>query len=492
LDRKATIADYDKKIAAALDLATPEGQEQAERLANAKQEFIHRNPWGSVDNHPGELGKLGHVAEEVGARLPIISSVVNQIPGSEGARNAEHNATLGQIEKDTPLTTAREAEENTADKNSAAKKPKYEMKETMDNRPDSPTYGKPVWAGVNETDPTDVKYNNAEAVVKGTGVATGQENKDAFQKVLAKIGTPEAADPGKQMDALNAAKESGKITPEEYTASVGYLGANPAPATQAAASGERADAAAKAKKAGKYFTWKDDEGVHYGTGDKVPDNAESTEVDGKTFMNEARAGNIVQKSMNKIAQDVDEHPEIFDNSAARNILATTLEQIDRTSAGMLIAGTGGNIPLPSGLGDMLNTALQNKALDAKTSRALKDYIADYKSAKDKVIVMQMEMQGGKIGRASAQAFKAIADQLPNGATPDSTTAKRQLSNLFETHTDLMGKFPDRYQNYEKEKPYQAAPKDVKAPDGASAEATDQAGNIIGHIVNNRFVPLEQK
>jgi hypothetical protein len=453
LDRKATIADYDKKIAAALDLATPEGQEQAERLANAKQEFIHRNPWGSVDNHPGVLGKLGHVAEEVGARLPIISSVVNQIPGSEGARNAEHNATLGQIEKDTPLTTAREAEENTADKNSAAKKPKYEMKETMDNRPDSPTYGKPVWAGVNETDPTDVKYNNAEAVVKGTGVATGQENKDAFQKVLAKIGTPEAADPGKQMDALNAAKESGKITPEEYTASVGYLGANPAPATQAAGAGEKAAAANKEKLKGKYFTWSDEEGTHFGTGDKMPEGAESTEVDGKTFMNEARTGNVVQKSMNQIAKDVDEHPEIWDNAAARNILATTLEQIDRTSSGLMIAGTGGNIPLPSGMGDMLNTALQNKALDEKTGRAVKDYIADYKSMKDKVISMQMALQGGKIGRGSAQAFKAIADQIPNGSTPDSKTARRQMSNLFTTQQDLMSNYPERYQNFEKEKPY---------------------------------------
>lgn len=453
LGYKATIKDYDTKIAAALDLATPEGQEQAERLANAKQEFIHRNPWGSANNHPGVLGKLGHVAEKIGARLPIISSVVNQIPGSEGARNAEHNATLGQIEKDTSLTTAREAEENVADKNSLAKKPKYEMKETMDNRPDSPTYGKPVWAGVNETDPTDVKYNNAEAVVKGAEGPTAQENKNAFQKTLAKIGTPEAADPGKQMDALNAAHDAKQISDDEYKNAVGYLGANPAPATQAAASGEKADAAAKAKLKGKYFTWSDEEGTHFGTGDKMPEGAESTEVDGKTFMNEARTGNVVQKSMNQIAKDVDEHPEIFDNSAARNILATTLEQIDRTSAGMLIAGTGGNIPLPSGLGDMLNTALQNKALDEKTGRAVKDYIADYKSMKDKVISMQMALQGGKIGRGSAQAFKAIADQIPNGSTPDSKTARRQMSNLFTTQQDLMSKYPERYQNFEKEKPY---------------------------------------
>jgi hypothetical protein len=185
----------------------------------------------------------------------------------------------------------------------------------------------------------------------------------------------------------------------------------------------------------------------------MPEGAESTEVDGKTFMNEARTGNVVQKSMNQIAKDVDEHPEIWDSAAARNILATTLEQIDRTSSGLMIAGTGGNIPLPSGMGDMLNTALQNKALDEKTGRAVKDYIADYKSMKDKVISMQMALQGGKIGRGSAQAFKAIADQIPNGSTPDSKTARRQMSNLFTTQQDLMSKYPERYQNFEKEKPY---------------------------------------
>jgi len=37
--------------------------------------------------------------------------------------------------------------------------------------------------------------------------------------------------------------------------------------------------------------------------------------------------------MNKIAQDVHEHPEVFDNASARSIIATTLEQIDRQAMG---------------------------------------------------------------------------------------------------------------------------------------------------------------
>ncbi len=466
---KDKLADYDKRIQAALDEATPQGQEKAERLKEAKEELIHKNPWGSKENHPGALGKIGHVAERVASRLPVIGQVVNQLPGSEGQRNAEHNATLGELQKDTPLATAREAEQNTADKQGAVGKEWAPLPKLVMN----PATGKLEEALYNKSDPEKIKFlGTSESTEKPE---SGQENKNAFQKVLAKIGTPEAADPGKQMQAIQAAHDAKAITDDEYKASVGYLGANPAPATQMTASTEKSEAAQKAKRAGKWFTWRDDEGIHYGSGDKVPADAEAAEVDGKTFMNEARTANIVQKSMNSIAKDVDEHPELFDNATARNILATTLEQIDRTSAGLLIAGTGGTIPLPSGMGDMINTALQNNALDKKSAEALKNYVADYKSMKDKVIVMQMEMQGGKIGRGSAQAFKAIADQLPNGATPDAKTARRQLDNLFTTQKDLSDKFPERYQNYNKEKPYEFK-------GGAGPEASTQ-----GNAEHQKFV-----
>lgn len=487
MDRKTRLADYDKRIQAALDKATPEGQEEADRLTLAKQQYVHDNHWGTANNHPGFLGKLGHVAEHVAARLPGIGEVMQSLPGTEATLNAEHHATQARTQADTPLTTAREAEENAADKASKSTTATPSLKELAGGAvdPQHPELGRQQALYNEKTGEIQYKGPAAEKPV------SGQENKDAFQKVLAKIGTPEAADPGKQMEAITAAHEAKKITDQEYNASIGYLGANPAPATQMASSGEKADAAAKAKRAGKWFTWADDEGTHYGSGDKVPEGAESTEVDGKTFMNEARAGNIVQKSLNQIAKDVDEHPELFDSAAARNIIATTLDQVDRTSAGLLIAGTGGTIPLPSGIGEMINTALQNNALDKKTAEAVKDYIADYKSMKDKVIVMQMEMQGGKIGRGSAQAFKAIADQIPNGATADSKTAQRQMKNLFTTQDDLMSKFPSKYQNYEKEKPYTPA-EHVAAPKGATKEVVVD-NKVVGHIVvengKEKYIPL---
>ncbi len=112
MDRKAKIADYDAKIQAALDTATPEGKELADRLSYAKQSFEHKNHWGTADNHPGFLGKLGHVAEEVGSRLPIAGPIMSNIPGTEGYNNRQAESTLGQINKDTPLTTARMTEES--------------------------------------------------------------------------------------------------------------------------------------------------------------------------------------------------------------------------------------------------------------------------------------------------------------------------------------------------------------------------------------------
>jgi len=65
-ERKAKLADYDAKIQAALDTATPEGKELADRLSYAKQAYKYHTPWGSAENHPGILGKLGHAAAAVG------------------------------------------------------------------------------------------------------------------------------------------------------------------------------------------------------------------------------------------------------------------------------------------------------------------------------------------------------------------------------------------------------------------------------------------
>jgi hypothetical protein len=152
---KAKLADYDSRIQAALDEATPEGQEKADRLTAAKQAFQKANPWGSAANHPGVLGKIGHIAEMVAQRAPGIAPIVSTIPGSEVYRGVESAGTRERLKEDTQLA-AKEA----------PKQPRYEMKETVDNRQGSPTFGQTVWAGVNENNPADVRYSGAQVAPK--------------------------------------------------------------------------------------------------------------------------------------------------------------------------------------------------------------------------------------------------------------------------------------------------------------------------------------
>jgi hypothetical protein len=71
------------------------------------------------------------------------------------------------------------------------------------------------------------------------------------------------------------------------------------------------------------------------------------------------------------------------------------------------------------------------------------------------MVIQMMMQNGKMGRGGMQAFDSIVNQLPGGSTPDSATAARQMGALQGTVKGLMGKYPDKYADYTKAKPYEA-------------------------------------
>jgi hypothetical protein len=120
---------------------------------------------------------------------------------------------------------------------------------------------------------------------------------------------------------------------------------------------------------------------------------------------------------------------------------------------------------------MIDTALQNKALDKKTGDAVKNYIADYVAMKDKGLVMQQELQGGKIGRAGAQGFLSITQQIPDGATPDSKTAKRKLHDLQETQDELATQYPDSYGNFTKEPVY-------------NPETTTTTGEPVKNTVEN--------
>lgn len=112
------LKDYDKRILHALDMASrthdPAYKEQADRLKELKLEDQKANPWGSAENHPGVLGRIGHIAAKVGniAGSVIAPEQMAAIPGTEMNR-AERQSTLGSaIKNDTELRIQQEAEQN--------------------------------------------------------------------------------------------------------------------------------------------------------------------------------------------------------------------------------------------------------------------------------------------------------------------------------------------------------------------------------------------
>jgi hypothetical protein len=437
------------------------------------------NPYGSEANHPGVFGKILHglaTTGELASDAVLGPGYTALIPGTRQNIEAQRQKGMGQIKFDTEQQKEQAETEEAKARAKAAGLRNEDKTVTTDKgvmqfnpktgRFDIPVGGAPIKEelegktvttdkGVFQYDPRTHRYST---FVGGAPPKEGANQllnaANAVVEKMDKAGYK--TDPTHLISNSDKALAEGAITADEHAALKGFEATKGDQATKVVVNAAEGANAAARKKAGSYYTYHDDQGTHLVTGDKVPEGAESTLIkDEKVFLNEAHAGNVIQQSMNHLHEDIAQHPEIFDNATARNILATTTEQIDRASAGLLIAGTGGSIPLPSGMGDMINTALQNKALDKNTSAALKQYIADYKAMKDKTLAIQMEMQGGKMGRGSAQAFKAIADQIPNGATPDSKTAKRQMDNLQETHNEFMGNYPETYGNYTKEKPYKA-------------------------------------
>ena len=522
-DYKNKIADLDNRILTASQIHTPEGKEELGYLQSEKAVLQKMNPLGSAANKPGVLGKIEHGLGEVGNVVgnALMPNVMPSIPGSQAnlaAKNAEGQANVAAGEKSALEEAQADKESRIAPASGKALESQVYASLTQPDAsgklPINPETSKPYTP--QEAKLAAQRENNDERFIESemqaVNPATGQLNTrgDAMSKLaqMKAAAKPEhSSDEQKALEQYykdhpeltkslendNKALQERAIAKQAPPQALGITPEGQATAVRpgAAVSPGTTTLGQQAKEDSKWYTYLDDKGqMQYGQGKTLPEGAQRTEVDPKTFMNEAKTANTVQQALNNLAKDVHEHPELWDNAEARNILATTLEQVDREAASMLVAGTGGSIPLPSGLGSMINTALQNKALDEKTSRALKDYISDYKSAKDQGIVMQMALQGGKIGRGSQQAFKAIIDQFPNGSTPDSTEAKRQMGLLQKKQDVLSSKYPDKYQDYSKEKPYTPSNKTGEVPAGATHVYKDKAGNIAGYAVNGQYQAVQ--
>jgi hypothetical protein len=232
---KAKMADYDKQYQDLMDQAAktnnPDLAEQAGRVKEAKLAYEHAHPWGSPESaHPGVLGKLGHVAEQVVSRTPFgVSAIAATVPGSEGYRAAEGASAREQVKE----SSAQSANEDKA----AAKAgvpAGYKQVTGGAVDPKNPDAG-PQVAFANEKNPNDIVYKGPLTAKPSAG-----SDKEAFKAVLKKIGTAEVADPGQQKAALESAHNSKAISDDEYKDALSYLGSTAnAPATQATQSSEK-------------------------------------------------------------------------------------------------------------------------------------------------------------------------------------------------------------------------------------------------------------
>jgi hypothetical protein len=115
-DFKTRLAQLQQDHAKALALRTPDGNVQADYISNQINDLKKNNPWGTAGNHPGILGKIGHVAEMVASRAPGLAPIVGTLPGSEMYRANEMRGNREDTKQDEAAVAAEDKANKTAAK----------------------------------------------------------------------------------------------------------------------------------------------------------------------------------------------------------------------------------------------------------------------------------------------------------------------------------------------------------------------------------------
>jgi ribosomal protein L13E len=118
-DFKTRLAQLKLDHAKALALRTPEGKVQADYIQEQINDLHKNNPWGTEGNHPGILGKLGHVAAKVGniAGNAIAPNIMSIIPGTELNQHLDANNLQHETKQDEAALAAQDKADKTAANN---------------------------------------------------------------------------------------------------------------------------------------------------------------------------------------------------------------------------------------------------------------------------------------------------------------------------------------------------------------------------------------
>ena len=404
------------------------------------------SPHGISTIHNPVLRTLAHIGDIAGTA--VAPGITGMIPGTTlNERGQEHRAfnqgkaledENEQALKDTQTqATTEETQARTGDIAAQQKLREKQANVPQKTQLENPQQG--YSAAISDalangrdpaTDPHVLAWKNAVTEIQKTPPPSTAADTQKFEGVGAKVaGAGLSTDPVNYPKSLKTALDRGAITQDEYNAASGYQTAHPTPATNITVKNAEGAAAEARKQAGKTYMYNG----KLVKGSEVPATADATEIkDPEGFRKDAQNISLIQKNTNHLVKDINDRPEIFDDPASRSVITTALDDNKAKSVGLLVAGTGGSLTMPSGAGHVIDQLLQNNAVPKENERAVKNFIVDYLSMREKLIPLQMALQKGKIGRGSQVLFQAMMATLPGLATADSTMARRQMSRLQET------------------------------------------------------------
>lgn len=482
MERKAKLADFDKQHQTLLEKAAetndPQYTEQAARVTEAKLAYEKANPWGSAGNHPGILGKLGHIAERVAARTPGLAPIVATIPGSE--------IDLGQAAKGA-REDVKEANAQNVAENKPASIPGY--KQVTGGAVDPKAVGTdledvPQVAFVNEKDPKQMIFAGPVTPKAGAG-----GDKAAFEKTLAKIGTADVADPTKQRAAIDAAHTAKKISDEEYANANAYLGSTSnAPGTQANAAQTKEDQKIAAGFRGKVLVFQNPDGSRTGMS-YAQAKAEGRDLNGAMVYAPMAADKLrtaeksYQNAMQMFGQyekDINKSTLTEDDAHAMQVLTSHLDENpdmamkfanDLLNALPDISGTKGTPLTNEQLA--VQSGRMTKAQWDTLSPAGRERVADYFQA------MLSHFQSIKDTQGSIPRNPEMI-RTEMGAIPLPYLSKEEAAPAFEKYFTRMHNMNVDAVRFGQPEP----PKETAAPT-APAGTTDEVvkdGKVIGHVV----------
>jgi hypothetical protein len=453
------------------------------------------NPYGSPANHPGALGRIGHIAAKVGnvAGNVLAPEVMANIPGTDLNKQIQ----VGQAERELKdaaghdLTVA-ETAKNRAEANkppsaeqqlinaqaelraattpeakAAAQAKVNDLTAAMGAGKAAPKDSSPAQQAIDAEaalvaakatgDPAKITAAQSalDSIVKGAHDVTAvkpetqEQNKLAFQNAIAKVaaeGLPTG--PNQLTKSINSSKT---LKPEEKAAAEAYMAANPTPATNLEVKVDAGDEANK-HALDKHFqgsevvaTMPDGKRVQmsYGQAKELgldPNNLE------KLNSKQAQDNRDKHASMDSTFKTLDTYRTDMKNaklsSKDRDALRVLTDHAPEATSGLL-AGMFDEIPLAGPLGKYGNklmngtiTSDQYNALSSAAQKLLADY---YTAVVDNFAAMKARL--GSVGRNPAliQA-ENITIPLPyiewNAVAPAFEAKRQTMSGYTSEWPDL--------------------------------------------------------